>query len=83
MLLNLHLPNHEFSLSQPNRPFENVIPTNVISIIYFYLNRYLQAIRTEKDDVTLVGKSFSPDTEKWTEDIVHIPRRKESEGVLT
>jgi len=38
-------------------------------------------LKTEDDDVILVGKSFSPDIEKWREDREYIPRRNESEGV--
>ena len=39
-------------------------------------------MKTEQDEIVLVGKSFSPDIEKWEEDKVHIPTKNESEGVL-
>lgn len=42
--------------------------------------RYLQAMKTEQDEIVLVGKSFSPDIEKWEEEKVHIPKKNESEG---
>ena len=39
-------------------------------------------MKTEQDEIVLVGKSFSPDIETWEEDKVHIPKKNESEGVL-
>ena len=40
-------------------------------------------MKTEQDEIVLVGKSFSRDIEKWEEEKVHIPKKKnESEGVL-
>ena len=37
-------------------------------------------MKTEQDEIILVGKSFSPDIEKCEEDKVHIPKKNESEG---
>ena len=50
--------------------------------VFFFKIRYLQAMKTEQDEIVLVGKSFSPDIEKWEEEKVHIPKKNESEGVL-
>ena len=32
-------------------------------------------MKTEQDEIILVGKSFSPDIEKCEEDKVHIPKK--------
>ena len=48
--------------------------------LFFFKIKYLQAMKTEQDEIILVGKSFSPDIEKWEEDKVHIPKKYESEG---
>ena len=37
-------------------------------------------MKTEQDEIILVGKSFSQDIEKCEEDKVHIPKKNESEG---
>ena len=49
--------------------------------LFFFKIRYLQAMKTEQDEIDLVGKSFSPDIEKCEEEKVHVPKKNES-GVL-
>ena len=44
--------------------------------------RYLQAMKSGNGEVILVGKSFDPNIEKWDEEVLCIPRRKSSEGVV-
>ena len=44
--------------------------------LFFFKIMYLQAMKTEQDEIVLVGESFSPDIEKWEEDKVYIPKKK-------
>ena len=38
-------------------------------------------MKTEQDEIALVGKSFSRDIEKWEEEKVHIPKKKMNQKV--
>ena len=52
----------------------------LLKTVFFFKIKSLQAMKTEQDEIILVGKSFSPDIEKCEEDKVHIPKKNESEG---